>query len=176
MLPKSSTPLMLAEKIKDSTVLASSIYLKGNISNIFHLWSSSYSLCVAQAAVGGRARKPFYCKSSREAASEIQVVFFHKFCKIFHQMQIFKGGCKRDPSCLLSQKILHKFSSNANLQGRLRARAKLSSFTNWVLRFFIKCKTSRGTAAGNKKSYFHNSQQGGKYIQKFPLAWVDSEG
>ena len=63
-----------------------------NISDIFHLWSSSHSLCVAQAAVGGRARKPFYCKSSREAASKIQVVFFHNFCKTFHQMQILKAG------------------------------------------------------------------------------------
>ena len=83
LLPKSSTPLMLAEKVKGSTVLSSLSYISYffNISVIFHLWSSSHSLCVAQAAVGGRARKPFYCKSSREAASEIQLVFLHKFCK-----------------------------------------------------------------------------------------------
>ena len=103
MLPKSSTPLMLAENIKDSTVLATSIYLKGNISNIFHLWSSSYSLCVAQAAVGGRARKPFYCKSSREAASEIQLVFLHKFCKKNHLVQNFKGNCRWQQEVLFPQ-------------------------------------------------------------------------
>ena len=91
-----------------------------NISDIFHLWSSSHSLCVAQAAVGGRARKPFYCKSSREAASKIQVVFFHKFCKNFHQMHIFKGGCEREPSCLLSQIEFCDFSSSANFKGNCR--------------------------------------------------------
>ena len=53
--------------------------------------------------------------------SEIQVVFFHKICKTFHRMQIFKGVV-----------FFHKLSFAT----------------------FHQVQTSRGTAAGNKKSYF----------------------